>query len=329
VKIAVDAMGGDYAPGEIVAGALKGAEMFPDIELILVGQERVLKNEVPILPRNVRIHHASEVMGMDESVEALRKKKDSSIWVATKLVKEKQADAVVSAGSTAAQMASALLLMKRIEGIDRPAICSVFPTLNGGKVILDVGANTNVEAKQLVQFALMGKTYAEVILKIENPKVALLSNGTEEGKGNDIVVLAHQMLMNTNLNFIGNIEGRDIPVGTYDVAVCDGFVGNVLLKLSEGLASTIFDLMKEEFKKDIRGKLGATLLMPGLKNIKKMMDYAEVGGAPLLGVKGVSIICHGSSKARAIQNAVRVARDCVAGRFIEQVEESISREGGR
>ncbi|MEL7567461.1 MAG: phosphate acyltransferase PlsX [Dehalobacterium sp.] len=329
MKIAVDAMGGDYAPGEIVAGALKGAEMFPDLEVILVGQEAVLKKDFPILPHNVKIHHASEVMEMDESVEALRKKKDSSIWVATKLVKEKQADAVVSAGSTAAQMASALLLMKRIEGIDRPAICSVFPTLNGGKVILDVGANTNVEAKQLVQFALMGKTYAETILKIENPKVALLSNGTEAGKGNDIVVLAHQLLKNTDLNFIGNIEGRDIPVGTYDVAVCDGFVGNVLLKLSEGLASALFDLMKKEFKKDIRGKLGAAFLMPGLKNIKKMMDYAEVGGAPLLGVKGVSIICHGSSKARAIQNAVRVARECVAGRFIEQVEESISREGGR
>lgn len=329
MKIAVDAMGGDYAPGEIVAGALKGAEMFPDIELILVGQEAVLKKDFPQLPQNVRIHHASEVMEMDESVETLRKKKDSSIWVATKLVKEKQADAVVSAGSTAAQMASALLLMKRIEGIDRPAICTVFPTLNGGKVILDVGANTNVEAKQLVQFALMGKTYAEVILKIENPKVALLSNGTEEGKGNEIVVEAHHLLKNTDLNFIGNIEGRDIPVGTYDVAVCDGFVGNVLLKLSEGLASTLFALMKEEFKKDIRGKLGAALLIPGFKNIKKMMDYAEVGGAPLLGVKGVSIICHGSSKARAIQNAVRVSRDCVAGRFIEQVEESISKEGGR
>lgn len=329
MRIAVDAMGGDYAPGEIVSGALQAAEMFPDLELILVGQETVLQKDFPRLPRNVRIHHAAEVMEMDESVEALRKKKDSSIWVATRLVKENEADAVVSAGSTAAQMASALLLLKRIEGIDRPAISTVYPTLRGGKVILDVGANTNVEAKQLVQFALMGKTYAEVILKIPHPRVALISNGSEEGKGNDLVVEAHQLLKNTNLNFIGNIEGRDIPAGEYDVAVCDGFVGNVLLKISEGLGSALFTLLKREFEKDIRGKLGAALLMPGLKNIKKMMDYAEVGGAPLLGVKGVSIICHGSSKARAIQNAVRIGRDCVAGRFITQVEESIGREGGR
>lgn len=328
MKIAVDAMGGDYAPGEIVAGALKGAEMFPDIEVILVGHEEVLRKDFPNLPRNARVHHASEVMAMDESVESLRNKKDSSIWVATKLVKEKQADAVVSAGSTAAQMASALLQLKRIEGIDRPAISTVYPTLQGGKVILDVGANTNVDADQLVQFAVMGKTYAEVILKIENPRVALLSNGSEEGKGNGVVLEAHQLLKKTNLNFIGNIEGRDIPAGTYDVAICDGFVGNVLLKLSEGLASSLFALMKNEFQKDMRGKLGAALLMPGLKSIKKMMDYAEVGGAPLLGVKGVSIICHGSSKSLAIQNAVRVARECVAGRFIEQVEESISKEGG-
>lgn len=328
MKIAIDAMGGDYAPEEIVLGALKGARMFPDLELILVGQEGILKKNFPTLPSNVRIHHASEVMEMDESVEVLRRKKDSSIWVATKLVKDQEADAVISAGSTAAQMASALLLLKRIEGIDRPAICSVFPTLKGGKVILDVGANTNVEAKQLVQFAIMGKTYAEVVLKINNPQVALLSNGTEAGKGNDIVVQAHQMLKQAQLNFIGNIEGRDIPVGTYDVAVCDGFVGNVVLKLAEGLAGSIFELMKREFKKDIRGKLGAALLMPGLKNIKKMMDYAEVGGAPLLGVKGVSIICHGSSKNLAIQNAISVARDCVAGNFIEKMESSISGEGG-
>lgn len=328
MKIAIDAMGGDYAPDEIVKGALKGAELFPDIELILVGQEEILKKNFPTLPSNVRIYHASEVMEMDESVEVLRRKKDSSIWVATRLVKDKEADAVVSAGSTAAQMASALLLLKRIEGIDRPAICSVFPTIKGGKVILDVGANTNVEAKQLVQFAVMGKIYAEEILKIENPQVALLSNGAEAGKGNELVVQAHQMLKQTHLNFIGNIEGRDIPAGTYDVAVCDGFVGNVLLKLAEGLAGTLFDLMKEEFKKDLRGKMGAALLMPGLRNIKKMMDYAEVGGAPLLGVKGVSIICHGSSKAQAIQNAVAVAKDCVAGNFIEKLERSISREGG-
>ncbi|MCR6544192.1 phosphate acyltransferase PlsX [Dehalobacterium formicoaceticum] len=328
MRIAVDVMGGDYAPGEIITGAIQAGKQFPDTELILVGREDLIKKDFSQLPSNIRMHHASEVMGMDESVESLRKKKDSSIWVATKLVKDKEADAVVSAGSTAAQMASALLLLKRIEGIDRPAISAIYPTLQGGKVILDVGANANAEAKQLVQFALMGKTYAEVILKMQNPRIALLSNGSEEGKGNETVVAAHQLLKNTQLNFIGNIEGRDIPAGTYDVAVCDGFVGNVLLKVSEGLGSALFALMKKEFEKDLRGKLGAALLLPGLKNIKKMMDYAETGGAPLLGVKGVSIICHGSSKARAIENAIRVARDCVGGRFIEQMEVSIGQEGG-
>ena len=262
---------------------------------------------------------------MDESVENLRKKRDSSIWVATKLVKENQADAVVSAGSTAAQMASATLLLKRIKGIDRPAISTLYPTLKGGKVILDIGANTNIEPKQLVQFALMGKTYAEVILKIPHPRVALLSNGTEEGKGNEIVVEAHQLLKDANLNFIGNIEGRDIPAGDYDVVVCDGFVGNVVLKLSEGLAGALFTLLKNEFKKDLRGKVGAALLMPSLKNIK-MMDYAEVGGASFR-VK-VEYYLPRQFQARAIQNAVRVARDCVTGRFVEQVEKSILREGG-
>ncbi|MGI6678486.1 MAG: phosphate acyltransferase PlsX [Dehalobacterium sp.] len=328
MRIALDVMGGDYAPGEIIAGAIQAGKRFPDTEIILVGREDLIQKNGAELPANIRIHHASEVMGMDESVESLRKKRDSSIWVATKLVKDKEAEAVVSAGSTAAQMASALLLLKRIEGIDRPAISTIYPTLQGGKVVLDIGANSNAEAKQLVQFAIMGKTYAEVILKIKNPRVALLSNGAEESKGNDTVVSAHQLLKNTQLNFIGNIEGRDIPAGTYDVAVCDGFTGNVLLKVSEGLGNTLFTLMKREFERDLRVKIGAALLLPALKNIKKMMDYAEVGGAPLLGVKGVSIICHGSSKARAIENAIRVARECVEGRFVEQMEESIVREGG-
>ncbi len=224
-------------------------------------------------------------------------------------------------------MASALLQFGRICGIERPAICTVFPTLNGGKVILDVGANTEVKPEQLVQFALMGKTYAELILHIHNPKVALLSNGTEECKGTEVIIQAHQMLKSANINFVGNIEGRDIPIGNYDVAVCDGFAGNVLLKVSEGLAMAFFTLLKKEFTQNFRNKLGAVLLKPGLKNIKKMMDYAEYGGAPLLGVKGISIICHGSSKDLAIQNAIRVARDCVTGGFIKQIENSITREG--
>lgn len=329
MRIAVDAMGGDYAPHEIVMGVKAAVEQFSQLELILVGNENVLRQEFPSLPSNISIVHAEQVMAMDESVEHLRKKRESSIWVATKLVKEKQADALISAGSTAAQMACALLQFGRIKGIDRPAISTIFPTLQGGKVLLDVGANTGVRPQQLVQFAIMGKIYAEKILGISHPRVALVSNGTEEGKGNDLVVEAHGLLKESGLNFIGNIEGRDIPAGTYDVAVCDGFVGNVIIKLAEGLGTTMFSLLKQEFKKNLSTKLGAALVLPGLKNIKKMMDYAEYGGAPLLGVKGVSIICHGSSKAKAIQNAVRVAQDCVSGRFIEQIEETINVEGGR
>jgi glycerol-3-phosphate acyltransferase PlsX len=329
VRIAIDVMGGDFAPQEIIFGVLAAAKAFPQIELIMVGNETVIKEDISKLPYNISIHHASEVVGMDESVEALRKKKDSSIWVATKLVKEKQADAVVSAGSTAAQMASALLQLGRITGIDRPAITAIYPTLQGGKVILDVGANANVRVEQLIQFAVMGKTYAERILKINNPRIALLSNGAEESKGNDVTVGAHSLLKNSGLNFMGNIEGRDIPAGAYDVVVCDGFVGNAVLKLSEGLAGAFFTLIKQEFQRNFRSKLGAALVLPGLKNILKKMDYAEYGGAPLLGVKGVSIICHGSSKNKAIQNAVRVAAECVSGKFIEQIEQAISEEGGK
>jgi len=326
LKIAVDAMGGDYAPAEIVAGSLHAMEILPQMELVLVGDESVLKKELPRLPQRISLCHASEVMGMDESVEALRKKRNSSIWIATKLVKEGEADAVVSAGSTAAQMASALLQFGRIKGIDRPAIPAVFPTLKGGKVVLDVGANTNVRPEQLLQFAVMGKIYGEKILKIAHPRIALLSNGSEEGKGNDLTIEAHELLKNSGLNFIGNIEGRDVPLGDYDVVVCDGFVGNVLIKLSEGLAGAMFSLLKKEFEKNLKTKLGAALILPGLKNIKKMMDYAEYGGAPLLGVRGISIICHGSSQAKAIQNAIKVAADCVSGGFVNRIAESINME---
>ena len=328
MKIAVDAMGGDLAPREIILGAIEAAASYPEIQIILVGDQPLIQKEFPTLPVNISLHHAADVMAMDETVENLRNKKDSSIWVATKLVKDGQADAVVSAGSTASQMASALLQFGRIKGIDRPAIATVYPTLQGGKVILDVGANANVQAQQLVQFAVMGKTYAEVILGLTDPRVALLSNGTEEGKGNDLTVAAHQLLKETSLNFIGNIEGRDIPNGSYDVAVCDGFTGNVVIKVSEGLSSSLFSLLKEEFQSSLRAKIGAALIMPGLKNIKKKLDYAEVGGAPLLGVKGVSIICHGSSKAKAVKNAIRVAKECVAGNFIARIEGSIQQEGG-
>jgi glycerol-3-phosphate acyltransferase PlsX len=328
MRIAVDAMGGDYAPGEIIKGALQSAGQNPGVEIILVGQPERIKEFLPSgdCPKNVRIVAASEVVEMDEHpAQAIRKKKDSSIVVATRLVKEGEADAVVSAGSTGAQMAAALLGLGRIKGIDRPAIVTVLPTLKGGKLLLDVGANPDAKPENLVQYAMMGSIYAERILGIKNPKVGLLNIGGEEGKGNELTQATYPLLKGAPLNFIGNVEGRDIPYGRADVVVCEGFVGNVVLKTTEGLAGALFQLIKEKITATPVRKLGALAVKPGLKEINKMLDYAEYGGAPLLGVSGISIICHGSSKEKAIFNAIRVARECVESRFIDEIRAELPR----
>lgn len=325
MRIAVDAMGGDHAPEEIIKGTLLAAEANPNVQLILVGlEERIL----PILsnskPQNVSIHGASEVIEMDEHpAKAVRKKKDSSIVVATKLVKLGEADAVVSAGSTGAQMAAALLGLGRIKGIERPAIVTVLPTPEGGKLILDVGANMDATAEQLCQYALMGNIYAKKILGISNPCVGLLNVGSEEGKGNELTQKAYPLLKASPINFIGNIEGRDVPYGRADVVICDGFAGNIVLKTLEGMAGVLFEQIKEKITSNMVRKLGALAVKPGLKEIAQMMDYAEYGGAPLLGVNGTSIICHGSSKAKAIFNAIRVARECVQVGLIDQIREDL------
>jgi len=325
VKIAVDAMGGDYAPEEIIKGTLMAAEANPEVHLILVGQkERMLPYLTGKRPENLSLVEATEVIGMDEHpANAVRKKKDASIVVATHLVKFGEADAVVSAGSTGAQMAAALLGLGRIKGIERPAIATVLPTVEGGKLILDVGANLDATPEQLCQYALMGSIYADKILGISNPRVGLLNVGSEEGKGNELTQKAYPLLKDAPLNFIGNIEARDVPYGRADVVVCEGFVGNVLLKMGEGLSGVLFQLIKEKITSNMIRKLGALAVKPGLKEIAQMMDYAEYGGAPLLGVNGISIICHGSSKTKAIYNAIRVARECVQMRFIEQIREEL------
>lgn len=325
MRIAVDAMGGDHAPEEIIKGSLLAAEANPKVQLILVGQEERLRSILANSSlRNVSIHGASEVIEMDEHpANAVRKKKDSSIVVATKLVKQGDADAVVSAGSTGAQMAAALLGLGRIKGIERPAIATVLPTPEGGKLILDVGANMDATAEQLCQFALMGSIYAKKILGITNPSVGLLNVGSEEGKGNELTQKAYPLLKASTLNFMGNVEGRDVPYGRADVVVCDGFAGNILLKTLEGLAGVLFQQIKERITSNMVRKLGALAIKPGLKEIAQMMDYAEYGGAPLLGVNGISIICHGSSKAKAIMNAVRVATECVEVALIEQIREDL------
>ncbi|KGP75899.1 phosphate acyltransferase [Desulfosporosinus sp. Tol-M] len=325
MRIAVDAMGGDYAPEELIKGVLMAAETWPDLHLILVGQhERMLPFFSGTKPANVSSVEASEEIGMDEHpANAVRKKKDASIVVATRLVKLGEADAVVGAGNTGAQMAAALLGLGRIKGIERPAIGTIFSTAEGGTLILDVGANLDASPEHLCQYAVMGSIYAKKILGIPNPRVGLLNIGSEEGKGNELTQKTYSLLKVAPINFLGNIEGRDVPYGRADVVVCDGFVGNVLLKTAEGLVGVFVQLIKERITSTMLRKLGALVVKPGLNEFAQMMDYAEYGGAPLLGVNGISIICHGSSKAKAIFNAIRVAQECVQVRLIKQIREDL------
>lgn len=334
MKVAIDAMGGDLAPGEIVLGAIEAIKEL-DCEIVLVGDENKIapllaeyKNSVS--ETKISIHHASEVIEMHEHPgAAVRKKKDASVVVATRLVKERKCDVVISAGSTGAAVAAALFGLGRIKGIERPTIATPIPNLTGATMLLDSGANVDSKPSNLVQSAIMGSIYAQYILNINNPRVGLLNIGEEETKGNEQALATYPLLKELHtINFIGNVEGRDIPKGTVDVVVCDGFVGNVVLKLGEGLASTIMQLIKEAVKNSgILTKLASVMVLPALKGLKKKLDYAEYGGAPLLGVDGGFIICHGSSKAKAIKNAIRVAKEFTEQRVVEHIRENIAKEG--
>lgn len=305
MKIAIDVMGGDHAPKEIIEGALSARNEIPELELLLVGSEEAFKQYLPEETKGVETLLSQTVMAMDESVENLRNKKDSSIYMATEAVAEGRADAVVSCGSTGAQLAAAILLLGRLKGIKRPAIVLPFPTLNGMKVVLDGGATVDATADNLMDFAVLGNAYAKLLTGKDSPEVVLLSNGTESHKGNALVRETYERLASTEvLRFCGNIEGRDIMKGEYDVLVTDGFTGNVVMKVTEGVASGLFHLIKEEITATTTRKLGAALVKPGLKNIAKRFDYNQYGGMPLLGVKGLSVVCHGSSKAEAVKNAV-------------------------
>ncbi len=308
MKIALDVMGGDHAPAEILAGARQALAASPKLEMLLVGGKEAILQHWPQAEAEARVEivHCSQVIEMDEHpAMAYRKKKDASISVATKLVKEGRAEAVVSAGSTGAQMVAALFGLGRLPGVDRPAIGGCIPTLEGPRVVLDIGANLDSTPENLLQFAWMGKIYAEIALEAKNPRVFLLSNGAEAEKGDERTQKAHQLLAAAEgLGFCGNIEARDIFSGRADVVVTDGFAGNVALKTMEGTADALFTMMKEAFYADSRSKLGALLLKPALKEVKKKLDYEEIGGAPLLGINGLSIVCHGSSKAKAIRAAI-------------------------
>ncbi len=311
IRIALDTMGGDHAPDEIVKGGLSAAAEVADLEILLVGPQDVLQKSLAgqSYPKNrVKIIHAPEVITSDEAPAlAVRRKKDSSMITAVCMVKKGEADAVVSAGNTGALMAGSLLMFGRIPGIERPALTIVTPTFNGNNVVLlDVGANMDAKAEQLVQYALMGSIYAREVLEKHNPRVGLINVGTEDNKGNEQTKKAFEQLKDTaeSFSFAGNVEARDIFAGVADVVVCDGFVGNILLKSVEGMSLGIFAALQEAFTANTRSKLGAALLLPQLRALKKKLDYAEYGGAPLLGVNGVCIKSHGSSKARAIHTAI-------------------------
>lgn len=325
MKIAIDVMGGDHAPGEIIKGALMALAEDPVLELVLVGSEDAFREFLPEGTERVETVISKSVMAMDESVENLRKKRDSSIYLAHQAVKDGKADAVVSCGSTGAQMAAAILVLGRIKGVKRPAIVVSFPTLNGPRVMLDGGANADVDAKLLTEFAVLGNAYARIVSGEEHPEVVLLSNGVEEHKGTAVVKEAHQLLKNVDgLCFKGNIEGRDIMGGDYDVLVTDGFTGNVVMKVTEGVASALFKLVKTEITATSLRKIGAALVKPGLKNIAKMFDYNNYGGTPLLGVNGISVVCHGSSEATAVKNAVFATEKFVRQDFIGVLRDEIS-----
>ena len=332
MKLAVDAMGGDNAPSEIVKGAIEAARNF-SVEIILVGDEKkiheVLDAEEGWQNLSVKIKHASEVIEMGEHpADAVRNKKDSSIVVATRMVKDGEADAVLSAGSTGAAVAAAQLILKRIYGIGRPAIATPFPTSKGVTLMLDSGANVDSKPEHLLQSGIMGALYAKHVLGKKNPKVGLLNIGEEDTKGNEQVKEAYQLFKNsTTINFKGNAEGRDIPKGDFDVIICDGFVGNVVLKFGEGMAMTIFELIKEAIENGgVSAKIGAVLLMPTLKNLAKRLDVSEYGGAPLLGVDGCCIISHGSSNAKSICSAIRAAAEYVNGNVLGHIKTALEKE---
>lgn len=329
VRVAVDAMGGDHGAPEVVPGALAYARANPADELILVGDEDVVRGLAGNLPPNVRIVHAGSVIGMDEHPAlALREKKDASILVATDLVKQGEADAVVTAGHTGAGMAAAVLRLGRLRGVDRPALAVQMVRAGRPMVLLDIGANPDSTPENLAQYARMGAIFSEQVLGVERPRVALLSIGEEKGKGDARIQRATELLDATDLNFIGNVEGRDITRDAADVVVCDAVVGNVVIKFFEGLSTFIFDLFRGEFRGSLRGRLAYLLLRPGIGRIRAVFDYEKVGGSPLLGVRGTVIITHGSAKRRMMTHAVRVGAATARGRVPELIGEAL-RDGTR
>lgn len=330
MKVVIDAMGGDNAPLVTVEGAVDAVKSY-DVNVILTGNQPMIENELAKYDypqEKIEIIHCSEqITNEDKPVISIRKKKDSSMVVGLKLVKDKQADAFISAGNSGALLTGGLLVLGRIKGIDRPALAPVYPTTKGISVLVDAGANADCKPRNFLEFGIMGSIYAEKVLGIKKPKVCTVNIGIEEEKGSDLVKSAHNLCKDGPFNFKGNVEARDIPNGYADVIVCDGFTGNVILKLTEGLASSIFELLKEEFVKNTLRKIGALLLKSGFKDFKKRFDYTEYGGAPFLGVNGVLIKAHGSSDGKAIKNAVGQAIKFKNNNVIEDIIAEITSLG--
>jgi len=331
MKIAVDAMGGDFAPREIVTGAISAARTAKKrFEIILVGDEEKIKRELAFHFRldelALSIKHASQQVEMDESPgEAVRRKKDSSIAVAMDLHKNGDVDGVVSAGNTGAVLGSALLKLRKIKGVLRPAIGSILPTGNGANLLIDVGTNVDCKPKQLLQFGIMGSIFIKKVLNIKKPKIGLLNIGEEKSKGNELVQKAYELFAKSPINFIGNVEGRNILQKDADVIVCDGFIGNTLLKFAESINAVYTTNLRQRIGKRLQYKFGAYLMKPAFRRLKKTFDYAEYGGVPLLGVNGVVIIGHGGSSSKAICNAIFEAEKIVNENVNNEIKQELAR----
>ncbi len=327
VRVVLDAMGGDHAPQVTVEGGVWAAREH-GIELVMVGQQGVVEAELArheTSGLSLPIMHASQVIEMeDEPASAARVKKDSSMVVGMDLVKKGEADAFFSAGNSGGVMAAALFRLGRIKGIRRPALSAVYPTVKGSCVLLDVGANTDCKPEWLLQFGIMGSVYAEKVLGIKEPRVGIVSNGEEEGKGSILVKETYKLLKASHLNFIGNVEGKDIPQGLADVVVTDGLTGNVIVKLSEGLAKFLTTIIEREIKSGTLTMLGGLLAKPAFRRMGKVLDYSQIGGVPLLGVNGVVIVGHGRSNAKAIKNGIGVAKRAVEGGMLQAISERLA-----
>jgi glycerol-3-phosphate acyltransferase PlsX len=328
MKIIVDGMGGDHAPGEIIKGCIEAVFEY-DVDLSLTGDSQILREELKKLnaPKDrIEIIHTTQVINMEDSpVKAIKTKKDSSMVKAMELVRREPNSVLVSAGNTGALLAGGLLIVGRIKGIDRPALTSILPNRKNGTLFLDMGANTECKPENLEQFAVMGTVYMESVIGRENPTVGLLNIGTEENKGNELYRSSYQLLKNNKrINFVGNIEPREVPEGVVDILVSDGFTGNIVLKYTEGLGRSFYELLKEAMTKNTISKLAALVLKPYLSHIKDMMDYTKVGGAPLLGINGGIIKAHGSSNATAIKNAIRQGKLFLENNVLDQIKNTLA-----